>query len=863
MALVSQVSRLSKNITASQGKEANWEDRALGLQELGAVIREGDASTLTADSSALRALISTFEYTLKDLRSNIVREACCTLKIMSESGAPGAKNLVAKVLPTLSSVRGTGNTLNASYAHECIRTLIVSVPLRSSVAHVLDLLAGSKSKDVRASSAEYLFLALSEGDKEHLERGKEGLVERITEAMPKLLALQSPRSREWARAAFWAFHAKWPEEANSARELTDARFEKLLGDAAGATPEADKIDLSSKVVVGLKPGCRQGQASKKISPASTPTKIPAPRRKLRAPLSKLSNNSSSGSRESPAEPCGGTAAAPVEVAAAAADDSQSKMIDELRARISQLEDDAEAERRKSEPSADVQMISLAQMREKVACLEQQLASRDEGLAAKDDELVQQEQALLAQIARVQADTAQSGAQAAVEHEAAAAEHEAKLAAKDQELADIRKQISELIMPQVNALEGQIKEKSARLAESEAECQSLRGQQQCGAAENAVPAANEKLEHECAQLKQTAQQQNEVAKSEAAAKAALESKCTQLEQSVDLLKEQQTETETETAVAAEADIAAKAELESKCTQLEQTVDSLKEQQTASNSASVPDVAPDVLTECQRELTQAQELGEERQAQVDKLKAMIEKGKAMMAASRKLQKRQEAECEQRAEQLTSKSSELEGLRAEVATLQLTSNSSELDSLRAEVATLNSQIQKGKGFLVEANKKAKALEQQASAGGSPDQQKRISELEAQLAQLQHSELEEQRRIRELCSVPDYAQSLKMKQEISCATAGESMAVTPSKVRRNRVKTPVSNTLRVKAQLDIERNERKQRARAESLVQLLGEQQRQKSSAGDQFLDCIDPPFMPAAGTVNGGAQQDQSQGQGCAQQ
>jgi hypothetical protein len=106
MSLVSQVSRLSKNITASQGKEANWEDRALGLQELGAVIREGDASTLTADSSALRALISTFEYTLKDLRSNIVREACCTIKIMSESGAPGAKNLVAKVLPTLSSVRG-------------------------------------------------------------------------------------------------------------------------------------------------------------------------------------------------------------------------------------------------------------------------------------------------------------------------------------------------------------------------------------------------------------------------------------------------------------------------------------------------------------------------------------------------------------------------------------------------------------------------------------------------------------------------------------------------------------------------------------------------------------------------------------
>ena len=367
-------------------KADNWEIRAHGLKKVAAC----PAEELTTDMKGpLRAM---FESTLRDLRSNVVREACCAIKSLAQSDAAVMKPLARDILPTLSAVRGSGNKLNASYVHEATRQLIANVPLRSSVVHVIDLIKSSKSKEVRESAAEYLYIALSTGEKEHLERGKEQLVHLLQQAMPSLLALPSPRSREWARAVFWQFHRHWPQQAELARKQADGRAQKMLGTSPSAPPEADKIDLVSQQVVGI-----NGKA------VGTPTRIPQPKvSKKRRPLSRLAQPQQQTTQKTADE----VVKAKVETDATDVLSSPSSATadnDDMQAmiqRIAALEAEVEEERRKSSAGASTDgEVSV----DRVVELEAQLHEKEELISAKNAELEQQEECMKGRIAELEAE----------------------------------------------------------------------------------------------------------------------------------------------------------------------------------------------------------------------------------------------------------------------------------------------------------------------------------------------------------------------------------------------------------------------------------------------------------------------------
>eukprot|EP00937_MAST-01D_sp_MAST-1D-sp2_P003070 g3070.t1 len=327
----------------SELKKEEWEDRAAGLKKLSSC----PPASFTAET--LRPLRAMYEDCLRDLRSNVVREACCSIKFLAESGSPVVKPLARDILPTLSAVRGSGNKVNSAYVHAATRLLITHVPLRSHVVHILHMLKTSKSKDVRESAAEYLYLALAHGDKDHLERGKEQLVPLVQSSLPALLALPSPRSREWARAAYWQFQQKWPTAAAAARQLADPRAQKLLGDTPIPPPEAE-------------PGLEL--IGKDLKPQAGPSRKRKPLGKLAVnPGNQLDGDAGDKAAQKPHRPPaaaadqdGGLGAKVAELEAElqsraklvmAKDEELSQQEESMRQRIEELEAEVEEERRKS------------------------------------------------------------------------------------------------------------------------------------------------------------------------------------------------------------------------------------------------------------------------------------------------------------------------------------------------------------------------------------------------------------------------------------------------------------------------------------------------------------------------------------
>jgi hypothetical protein len=196
--------------------EEDWEKRLKGLGMLQEIFdsHTGKDFYLSEDKGGhfpYKRLRYAFEHTLRDLRSQMVREACIAFEKLSISGKSPVRQLVKDVLPVLTTVRGCGNKVNSGYIHECIKSVIRNTPLKAILAHMADIGKMSKNALVRESAAEYLHCILLSWSEEYLR--KSGSVSILQLAIQVTLKDASQKSREWARSSFWEFEQIWPAES--------------------------------------------------------------------------------------------------------------------------------------------------------------------------------------------------------------------------------------------------------------------------------------------------------------------------------------------------------------------------------------------------------------------------------------------------------------------------------------------------------------------------------------------------------------------------------------------------------------------------------------------------------------------------
>ncbi|CAF1036417.1 unnamed protein product [Rotaria sordida] len=225
----------------------DWEKRIEALKRLRSII-SGGGDQYDEFFRNLRQLDLPLVTTVKDLRSQVVREACITLAFMSvrfknrfertaEGIIPAMVNLIqnsAKIISTSGSV-GIRYIVNNTQSTKLVPLILTGIE--------------SKSKDIRRHTYDLLIIMLSKWDFIYLD--KHGQL--IHDVIKKGLSDADADARVYARKAFGLFREHFPLLADALLATLDSSKKKtLLGEMSNASSTQSLASIGSSRIRSTK-----------------------------------------------------------------------------------------------------------------------------------------------------------------------------------------------------------------------------------------------------------------------------------------------------------------------------------------------------------------------------------------------------------------------------------------------------------------------------------------------------------------------------------------------------------------------------------------------------------------------------------
>ncbi|XP_037391231.1 CLIP-associating protein 2 isoform X24 [Pygocentrus nattereri] len=224
----------------------DWDQRANALKKIRSLLVAG-ANNYDCFYQHLRLLDGAFKLSAKDLRSQVVREACITVAHLStvlgnkfDHGAEAIVPVLFNLIPNCAKVMATSGTA-------AIRIII----RHTHVPRLIPLITGnctSKSVAVRRRCYEFLDMLLQEWQTHSLERHAAVLVESIKKGIRDA----DSEARVEARKAYWGLRAHFPGEAESLYNSLEASYQKTLqsclksSGSVASLPQSDRSSSSSQ-----------------------------------------------------------------------------------------------------------------------------------------------------------------------------------------------------------------------------------------------------------------------------------------------------------------------------------------------------------------------------------------------------------------------------------------------------------------------------------------------------------------------------------------------------------------------------------------------------------------------------------------
>ena len=181
-------------IKETLGKSSNdWKVRIDALQMVRSLIVAGAAS-YDEFHVALRTLDSPFQVSVKDLRSQVVREACITIAYLSQQLTHKADRFLEILLPNLINLIMNSAKVMATSGIACIRFIIQNTYSLRFLPIICSNLS-SKSRDIRRHCCEFLDQLLHTWPTHAIEKH----VLLVQDAIKKGIADADPEARQLAR----------------------------------------------------------------------------------------------------------------------------------------------------------------------------------------------------------------------------------------------------------------------------------------------------------------------------------------------------------------------------------------------------------------------------------------------------------------------------------------------------------------------------------------------------------------------------------------------------------------------------------------------------------------------------------------
>ncbi|XP_071211398.1 CLIP-associating protein 1a isoform X12 [Salvelinus alpinus] len=237
---------LSKVREVLSDDKNDWEHRVVALKKVRSLLLAG---ALEYDSfpQQLRLLEAPLKLSAKDLRSQVVREACITLGYLSMLLGNKFDHCAETLMPTLLNLVPNSAKVMATSGMAAIR-LILRHTHYSRLIPIITSNCMSKSVAVRRRSYEFLELLLLEWQTHTLERH----VAVLTETIKKGIHDADSEARSVARKCYWGFHGHYSREAEHLFQALESTYQKALqshlksSDSVVSLPQSDRSSSSSQ-----------------------------------------------------------------------------------------------------------------------------------------------------------------------------------------------------------------------------------------------------------------------------------------------------------------------------------------------------------------------------------------------------------------------------------------------------------------------------------------------------------------------------------------------------------------------------------------------------------------------------------------
>uniref|UniRef100_A0A674ELL3 Cytoplasmic linker associated protein 1a n=1 Tax=Salmo trutta TaxID=8032 RepID=A0A674ELL3_SALTR len=237
---------LSKVREVLSDDKNDWEHRVIALKKVRSLLLAG---ALEYDSfpQQLRLLEAPLKLSAKDLRSQVVREACITLGYLSTLMGNKFDHCAETLMPTLLNLVPNSAKVMATSGMAAIR-LILRHTHYSRLIPIITSNCTSKSVAVRRRSYEFLELLLLEWQTHTLERH----VAILTETIKKGIHDADSEARSVARKCYWGFHGHYSREAEHLFQALESTYQKALqshlksSDSVVSLPQSDRSSSSSQ-----------------------------------------------------------------------------------------------------------------------------------------------------------------------------------------------------------------------------------------------------------------------------------------------------------------------------------------------------------------------------------------------------------------------------------------------------------------------------------------------------------------------------------------------------------------------------------------------------------------------------------------
>ncbi|XP_067131024.1 CLIP-associating protein 1-A-like isoform X3 [Centruroides vittatus] len=216
----------------------DWEKRMETMKRLRSLLLGG---ALNFDfCSHLRCLEVPFQSCIKDLRSQVVREACITVAFLSQQVGTRLDHFAEAVLPSLINLIPNSAKIMSTAGIVTIRFIIQHTHANRLIP-ILTYNASSKSKDIRRSCCEFLDQLLHTWPTHTLEKH----TSLLQEAIKKGINDADPEARAFSRKAFWGFADHFKEQADNLLTSLDSSKQRMLQGELSMSTSSSNNSLNS------------------------------------------------------------------------------------------------------------------------------------------------------------------------------------------------------------------------------------------------------------------------------------------------------------------------------------------------------------------------------------------------------------------------------------------------------------------------------------------------------------------------------------------------------------------------------------------------------------------------------------------